>query len=144
MTGLKQAAATAGIPYPTAAGWVAQGLLQPEGYKGLQGAVIPWNAKLTRELCILTRLREVLSMQALRDALAYLRKLGHNPLSSGRFAVVGGPPSKRRLIKLCDETRAIELLGKSRGQLLLIPLVVEGGEPRKKRSGRKALAMTEG
>ncbi len=115
---LKDAAAVIGIPYRTAAYWVETGVIRPKGYVGKSGAEIPFTVKDVRELAILAQLREVLPLQALRKALKYLRGLGHNPLSTGRFAVLSGPRGKRRLVKICDDGTALELLTRP-GQLIL-------------------------
>ncbi len=118
---MRSAAKIAGVPYPTVATWIEQGLIRPQEYIGIQGNRVKLTAKDVNELCYLAKLRGLLSMQALKKALNYLRKLGYNPLSTGYFAVLGGPPSRRRLIKI-DNGEAVELIGKHKGQLLLIPL----------------------
>lgn len=127
---MQTAARRAGVPYPTVARWVQQGLITPPDYEGRPGGRVFFGEKELRELTLLVKLRGLLSLQALRKATAYLRKLGYNPLSTGYFAVLAGPPNKRRLIKIDDHGGAIELLGKHRGQMLLIPL---WDEPRVKK-----------
>ena len=120
---LRQAAEAAGTPYPTAARYIQQGLIRPDSYVGRQGAPVVVSDKDFRELSVLAKLRNTLSLQELREALDFLRSLGHNPLSEGRFLVIGGEPGSRRLIKVCaDKHEAVEVIGKQAGQLTLIPL----------------------
>jgi len=122
---LGRAAELTGVSYPTAARWIEQGLIQPKNYVGKQHAPVWLGRKELRELCILAQLRKVLSMQQLRKAMDYLRRLGHNPLSRGQFyAVVAGPDKKHELIKICDNKTAIQLIGKGKGQLM-IPLLFD-------------------
>ena len=125
---LRDAAEAACVPYPTCSEWIRKGLIRPRGYVGRQAVKIRLSSKDVRELKILANLRGVLPMQQLRKALRYLREdLKHNPLSSGRFFVIGGPPSRRHLIKICSTGEAIELLGKNRGQLM-VPLLFDETE----------------
>jgi len=120
---MRQAAAEVGFPYTTVARWVQEGVIRAQGYIGIQGKPVRLSEKQMRELRILAQLRGVLPMQQLKKTLRYLREdLKHNPLSTGRFFVVGGPPSSRHLIKICNTGEAIELIGKDRGQLM-VPLL---------------------
>ncbi len=123
---LRDAAEKAGIPYRTAARWVSQGVVIADG-GGASGRPYKIGPKHVRELSILAELRSALSLQQLREAARFLRKLGHNPFSKGRFAVVGGPAGKRELVKITDEGQAIKLL-RQPGQTLLIPLQDPMGE----------------
>ncbi len=119
---LREAARMVCVPYPTVARWIQQGLIRPRGYSHRQAIKVRLGSKEMQELWTLARLRGLLSLQQLRKAMKYLREeLKHNPLSTGRFFVVGGPPLRRRLIKICDTGEAIELIGKNKGQLM-IPL----------------------
>lgn len=123
---VKQAAKEIGIPYRTVAGWIEAGIIRPVGYVGRQRVPIPFTERDMSELRLLAHLRRSFSLQELRQALEFLRTLGHNPLSTGKFLVAQGPPGKRRLIKICANKReAIELLGETPGQLLLIPFIEE-------------------
>ncbi len=119
---LGEAAKVAGCPYRTAAWWIEQGLITPPGYDHRRGVVIKINGKVLREICLLTRLRKLVSLQELRKALKYLRGLGHNPLSTGDFVVVGGKPGDLEVIKICSRKEAISLIGKHTGQLVFVPL----------------------
>lgn len=119
---LAEAAKIAKVPYRTAARWVETGLIRVKGYAGVQRVPIPITDKLLTELSVLSKLRDVLSMQALRLAAKKLRAMGHNPYSSGTFAAVEGPPGKRQLVKFVDSMGAVELLGKGSGQWLLLPM----------------------
>lgn len=117
---LQEAAAMVGVPYPTICNWIQWGLVSPKSYGGQQGVPIKISLKELKELSILAQLRKVLSMQQLKKAIHYLKGLGHNPLSNGRFyAVVGGPAKKHELIKICNERTAIQLIGAGKGQLML-------------------------
>ncbi|NIT04146.1 MerR family transcriptional regulator, partial [Candidatus Saccharibacteria bacterium] len=73
---MRSAAKIAGVPYPTVATWIEQGLIRPQEYIGIQGNRVKLTAKDVNELCYLAKLRGLLSMQALKKALNYLRKLG--------------------------------------------------------------------
>lgn len=126
------AAKRIGLPYRTLARWIESGLVRPKSYKGQRGVLVSLLDKELRELRQLAQLRGILSMQELRRAIRFLREdLKHNPLSSGRFFVIGGPPARRRLFKICDSGEAIELIGKNQGQLLMIPLVFDEVESSK-------------
>ena len=116
---LSQACEIAGVPQPTATGWIKADLIRVKDYVGRRGVPLKLGPKHVRELVILNKLRDVLPFGALRDAARYLRSLGANPYSTGTFAAVSGPPGKRRLVKLCDTGEIVELLGKRRGQQLL-------------------------
>ena len=94
-----------GLPYPTAARWVQQGLVVAEG-GGLQGHEFNIGEKQLRELRTLAALRQVLSLQALKKAAATLRAMGYNPFSSGQFAVVDGG----ELVRLVNEEEAVALI----------------------------------
>ena len=118
-----EAARIVGLPYGTVTRWVREGLIAPEGYKNRQRSPILWGPKDLRELQVLSQLRKTLSLQSLREAVKFLREdLGHNPLSTGSFAVIEGTARKRRLVKICEEGEIVELLGKHKGQLLLLPI----------------------
>ena len=123
-----EAAQIAGVPYPTLMRWVEQGLIRPQSWPGKQRGEVEWSDKNVREASILGALRKCgFSMQKLRDILAYLRRLGHNPFSTGRFLVcmnrMGQPES---LVKICDDGEAFELMRDGRGQMLL-PLWTSAG-----------------
>ena len=126
---LRLACSLAGISYRTGARWIESGIVQPQGYLGIQGSPVPITRKEARELRILAKLRGVLSLQALKQAAVYLRARGDNPYSDGRFAALKGPGRKRRLIKCCRDGQVIDLLDEHQGQpLLLVPLCDKGAE----------------
>lgn len=120
---LNEAAKIASVSQSTATRWIQAGIIRPRGHVGKQGHAVPIGRKELRELCVLAQLRDSLSFQQLRKAAEFLRGLGHNPFSTGTFAVLQGRPGRRRLVKITDQGEAIELLGKQRGQLLLVSLV---------------------
>ena len=115
-------------PYRTVMQWVQYGLLSPE--RANAGRRIPtvWAEKDVREASILVALRRAgFSLQRLRQAIDYLRTLGHNPMSTGQFLAVrtgDGHPSE--LLKFCNTGEAIALLQQP-GQLVL-PLWTPGQE----------------
>jgi hypothetical protein len=113
---LTQAAKEVGVGLPTLSYWLRIGLIKPPGYKRKRRIPVRIGPEELRELCIIKRLRAFISLQKLRGALAYLRSIGHNPLSSGDFLVIG-----ERLIKVCGPDEVIELSRKYRGQLILVP-----------------------
>ena len=94
-----------GLPYPTAARWVQQGLVVADG-GGPQRIEWDIGEKQLHELQTLVALRQVLSLQALRKAAKTLRAMGHNPFSTGQFAVVEGG----ELVRLVDEDEAVALI----------------------------------
>ena len=112
-----------GMPQPTGTRWIQSGIIRVKGHEGRQGEKFDLSPKQVRELAVLAQLRSLLSLQALREAGAFLRRLGHNPFSDGQFAVLEGHRNHCRLVKLTDKGEAIELLGKGQGQLLLMSLV---------------------
>jgi hypothetical protein len=68
--------------------------------------------------------RAGLSLQKIKEACAYLRSLGHNPMSTGTFLVVRtGKGEAKDLVKICTTGEALALV-KDRGQLVL-PLWTE-------------------
>ena len=107
-------------PYRTLMYWVGKNLLNPEGARRGRRYSTTWHTKDVREASMLSALRRAgYSLQQLREAMAYLRSLGQNPLSSGEFIVIrhgDGPPSE--LVKLCDTGEAVALI-RNRGQLVL-------------------------
>lgn len=118
---LSEAAERIGVPQPTLTRWVKSGLVRPPDYVGRQRVPVNVTPKCLREFSMLAQLREAgVSFQALRRAAKYLRGLGQNPFSSGRFAVLKGG----ELVKLCDEGAAVELI-KQPGQMVLL---LEGPE----------------
>jgi len=124
MTEMQKAAAAVGIPYRTVARWARQGLIQVDGHPMRPRTPVPWTEKHTSELRTLATLKAArLSTQALREAADTLKRMGHNPFSTGRFAVIGGQGKNRRLVKVCNEHEAIDLSRKHRGQgYLFIPV----------------------
>jgi len=94
-----------GLPYPTAARWVQQGLVVAEG-GGPQRHEWHIGPKQLRELRMLTALRQVLSFAALKRAVLTLRAMGFSPLSAIHFAVVEGG----ELVRVVGEEEAIGLL----------------------------------
>jgi len=120
------AAKRIGLSYRTLARWIENGFVRPKSHKGQRGLLVTLGNKELRELRQLAQLRGILSMQQLRRAIRFLREdLKHNPLSTGRFFVIAGAPGRRRLIKICDTGAAIELVGESRGQLVMVPLLFD-------------------
>jgi len=121
---LRDAAKMVGVPYPTVARWVQHRLIRPHDYANRQAVKVRLSDKDMRELRVLALLRGLLSLQELKKAMRYLReKLRQNPLSSGHFIVVSGPPAKRQLVKICESGKAIEVIqGKKLPGQLLIPL----------------------
>jgi len=117
----QQVAEQTGVHYRTLMRWIEQGLIQAavEGRRGQQTLL---SKKGFREVAILAKLREFLSLQQLRQALDFLRCQGHNPLSSGDFVVVRDIRGDRSLLKICDQGEMIELLENHPGQLRLFPV----------------------
>lgn len=115
-----QAAQLLGMPYRTLMAWAEGGLLNPEGARRGRRYPTTWHEKDVREASVLVALRRVgFSLQRLREAMDYLRSLGHNPMSSGRFLVVRtGDGHLSELLKFCDTGEAIALLQRP-GQLVL-------------------------
>jgi len=103
--------------------WVEQGLLNPEGARRGRRYPSTWSAKDLREATVLTACRRAgFSLQRLRRAIEYLRSLGHNPLSTGEFIVVGtGKGEPAELIKVCDSGEALALI-RDPGQVVM-PLI---------------------
>lgn len=115
-----------GRPRRTIMQWLEDGLILPDTpYRKRHGARVLWSAKMTREALLISQLRGLgLSLQALRRVTTDLQALGHNPLSSGQFLVLGGAVGQpTELVKLCEgpngATEALSLMRGGRGQLLL-------------------------
>lgn len=109
------------IPRRTLNQWVHFGILQPEGAKAGRGRyhAATWEERHIKEALLIKRLRDMgLSMQRLHRVGDYLRGLGYNPFSTGKFIVIGTD-----LLRVVNEDDGVSLL-RSRGQLIL-PLVEE-------------------
>jgi len=108
-----------GIPYRTLMRWAEDGLLNPVGARRGHRYPATWHETDVREASVLAGLRRAgFSLQRLREAVDYLRSIGHNPMSSGAFLVVRtseGHPAD--VIKFCDTGEAIALLRRP-GQLV--------------------------
>lgn len=117
----QQVAKQAGVHYRTLMRWIAQGLIEP-AVRGRRGQQTLLSKKAFREVAVLAKLRELLSLQQLRQALNALRAQGHNPLSTGDFAVVRDLRGQRSLLKICEKGEVIELLETHPGQLRLFPV----------------------
>ena len=108
------------VPYRTVMNWVQHELLNPEGARRGHRRPTTWHSKDMREASVLAGLRLAgFSLQRIRKAVAYLRSLGQNPMSTGEFLVVrtaeGNPAD---VIKFCDEGEALSLI-RQRGQLVM-------------------------
>jgi len=119
--GLRTAARRLDIPPMTVSRWIKAGLVRPKMDKSGYRPKIYIGQKELRELENLRRLRNCgLSLQELRKAMTYLRGIGHNPLSTGRFFVLAHDGQRRkRLVKLCESGEALDLIGKRQGQLMI-------------------------
>ena len=117
----QQVAEQTGVHYRTLMRWIEQGLVEP-AVRGRRGRQTLLSKKAFREVAVLAKLRELLSLQQLRQALDALRAQGHNPLSTGDFAVVRDLRGERSLLKVCERGEVIELLAKHPGQLRLFPV----------------------
>ncbi|MFQ5794801.1 MAG: helix-turn-helix domain-containing protein [Candidatus Bipolaricaulia bacterium] len=109
------------VPYRTLMRWVKQGLIDPT-VPGRRGRQTLFTKEEFREVAILAKLRKFLSVKQLREALNYLRSLGHNPLSEGDFAIVRDIRGERALFKICKEGDVIKVMEEEPGQLRLFPI----------------------
>ena len=130
---MRQVAQEVGLPYSTFKLWCKEGFIQKQEHTGIKGKPVRLIEKQMRELRILVQLRGVLDNHQMKIALRYLREdLTQNPLSVGRFFVVGGLPQSRRLLKICDTQEAIEFICENRG-LTVVPLLFNETENVKER-----------
>lgn len=111
------------IPYRTLMHWVATGLVTPEALVQSSGRRrVRFRPEDIREIRLIAELRRHLSGPQLRKALNYLRRLGHNPLSTGRFMVVELYSGRKEFIKVVGSREAIRLIQQEpAGQRALIP-----------------------
>jgi len=133
-----------GIPYRTLMDWVGKGLIEPLLQRQGGRKRFLFTEENVREALIIKQLREYISLQKIRMALADLREMGQNPLAGGDFFVVRNVRGERTIIKVCDEEEAIELLKENPKQIELFPLreiegVIEGIEPD---SGKEDLVVS--
>ena len=107
-------------PYATLMSWVSHEMLNPQNARAGRRIETVWRAKDVREASVLNNLRRSgFSLQEIKKALAYLRGLGHNPMSTGEFIVVrNGRGEPKDIVKFCDTNEAMNLV-KDRGQLVL-------------------------
>lgn len=117
----KQIARQTGVNYRTLMRWIAQDLIEP-AVRGKPGRQTWFTEKGFREVAILAKLRSFLSLSELREAIEYLRKRGHNPFSTGDFAVMKDVRGERALMKICEQGEVIQMLEKNPGQLRLFPV----------------------
>ncbi len=115
-----EVASKVGVPYRTLMNWLEHGLLNPARARSGHGVQTEWRAKDVREASVLNSLRRAgFSLQNIKKAHAYLRSIGHNPMSSGQFIVIRtGKGEPKDIVKICDEGEAMALL-RDRGQLVL-------------------------
>lgn len=123
-----------GIPYRTLMDWVGKGLIEPLVQRRGGRKRLLFSKENIREALIIKQLREYISLQKIRMALADLREMGQNPLSGGAFFVVRNLRGERTIIKVCGEDEAIELLKEDPKQIELFPAreiegIIEGLEP---------------
>jgi DNA-binding transcriptional MerR regulator len=123
-----------GVPQRTLLHWVSEGFLQPVQWEKTRRVPVLWSEKNVREASVLVHLRKSrLSLQKIRSIMAYLRGLGHNPMSTGEFVVLTGSKGKpSEIVKICTSGEAIALMTKHRGQYML-PLWSPEGAPVGKR-----------
>jgi len=136
---LKQLAREQKVPYSTLAGWIQRGLVDVRGRTGKSGAAVRLGEREIAELENLARLRRGgLSLQRSRHLIEDLRATGFNPLSRGVFVVVDR--EKKRVLHVSEERKhALEVIGPSKGQFLMVELVSDGSRGlagRKKRIER--------
>lgn len=114
-------AETLGVPRRTLLHWASEGLLAPAQYERIRRVPVLWSEKNIREASVLVHLRKSrLSLQRIRSIMAYLRGLGHNPMSTGEFVVLMGSRGKpSEIVKICTSGEAIALMTKHRGQYML-------------------------
>ena len=112
----EQISCETGVSDATLQYWARTGLIDPAVYKYGRGTTTMGDKKNLHELQVLAQLRHVMSLQALRKAVKYLRSIGHNPMSRGQFAVIDA--KKRILIKIIDQ-QVLQTVGIEQGQLLL-------------------------
>lgn len=109
--GAREVARLIGIPYRTLMHWVTTGLVTPEASVQSRGRRrVRFRPDDIREVRLIAKLRRHLSGPQLREALNYLRRLGHNPLSAGRFMVVELYSGRKEFIKVVGSREAIRLL----------------------------------
>ena len=131
------AAEALGVPYRTLMSWVESGLLEPDRvigqYKpGHKRPERRWSRKHLREARVFIDLRRRgVPLKTIRKAMDYLRSLGHNPFSTGKFLVIGDPHKPGSVIKICDSGEVLDLV--ARGQLVL-PLAPD--EPEQEADGK--------
>ena len=128
------AADLVGVPYRTLMNWVARGLLAPEGAGLGRSGKMLWREKDITEARNLSqfRRRRLPPIGAVNEILAFLRELGHNPLSRGQFTITRDDQGKlQEIVKLLDGL-AISLMPETRGQLelRLSEFCEEGNESR--------------
>jgi len=130
----KTVARETGIPYRTLMDWVGKGLIDPLVQRQGGRKRFLFTEENVREALIIKQLREYISLQKIRMALADLREMGQNPLAGGDFFVVRNVRGERTIIKVCDEDKAIELLKENPKQIELFPAreiegIIAGLEP---------------
>ncbi len=116
----KRVAEETGIPYRTLMDWVGKGLIEPIVQREGGRKRLLFSEENIREALIIKQLREYISLQKIRLALADLREMGQNPFC-GEFFLVRNVRGERTIIKVCGEAEAIELLKEDPKQIELFP-----------------------
>ena len=97
----KTVADVAGIEYRTLIRWISEYKLLVPAIKGRgKGSRHYFNRKQLREVTTFAALRSVASLQKLRLVRSRLKRLGHNPFSSGEFLVYDLPMGRKGLLKV--------------------------------------------
>jgi len=120
---LKDLAREQKIPYSTLAGWIERGLVEVHGRRGRSGAAVCLQELEIAELKNLAQLRRSgLSLQRSRHLIEDLRATGFNPSGRGIFVVLDR--KKGRVLHVAEEkTRALEVMGPSKGQFVIVELL---------------------
>ena len=111
-----------GVPYRTLMRWAEEGVIEIEKPPAGRGKQVLFNEKDVREIRILGKLRGKVSFQKLRKIRDYLRNLGFNPFSQGKFLVIGEGKKVKDVVMVCDREKAFSLLNMPGQLYLIVPL----------------------
>jgi len=104
-----QASRLLGIKRETIKSWLDAGLVKPAFRAFRHRVPVKLDGKNLRELAVISGLRKAgVSMQHVKKAAVYLKSLGHNPMSKGKF-LVQTVQGRKAVFKIMPENEVIDL-----------------------------------
>ena len=100
-----ETAEATGVPYRTLMWWVEEGVIRPYRCPRRGEVQAAFSNEDIQEIKIISRLREFIPLQKLREIRRCLKGTSRNPFCGGEFLVVSGD-----VVKVCSKIEAINTL----------------------------------